>query len=325
MEQSEKTNAVGLTPLRRNKKSKLPMFGVKAKVFVAAMLAYAIVNWLIFYVYLNIDSILLAFKVWDEESASQVFLPANRLFENFGNFYKELFSASGTGKYFLRGAVYHLSSILIAYPISLIFSYLIYKKLFLHNVFKIVLYLPSILSTMVVAILFKYGIENLLPQIVPGLSKYGNLLQNETTATPILIAYSLFFAMPGSLIIQTSTMSTIPQELVEYGKLEGITMAREFRSVILPLVYPLIMVQCLGIFVGFFTAQGPLYAVYAGSAPEHTYTFGYYMFTRIVGNKNAEFYYGYTAAANLAIGLMSVPIVYATKWLLERFDPEAEF
>lgn len=301
------------------------MFGVKAKVFVVAMLAYAIVNWLVFYVYLNIDSVLLAFKVWDEESASQVFLPANRLFENFGNFYKELFSASGTGKYFLRGAVYHLSSILIAYPISLIFSYLIYKKLFLHNVFKIVLYLPSILSTMVVAILFKYGIENLLPQIVPGLSKYGNLLQNETTATPILIAYSLFFAMPGSLIIQTSTMSTIPQELVEYGKLEGITMAREFRSVILPLVYPLIMVQCLGIFVGFFTAQGPLYAVYAGSAPEHTYTFGYYMFTRIVGNKNAEFYYGYTAAANLAIGLMSVPIVYATKWLLERFDPEAEF
>ena len=325
MKPEEKTDASGLMPARINKKSKLPMFGTKAKLFVAAMLAYALLNWAVFYVYQNIDSVLLAFKVWDEESASQVFLPANRMFENFANFYRELFSSSGTGPYFVRGAIYHLSGVLIAYPISLIFSYIIYKKLFLHNFFKIVLYLPSIISTMVVLIIFKYGAENLLPQIIPSLARYGNLLQNEATATPILLAYSVFFGMPGALILQTSTMSTVPQDLVEYGKLEGITMGREFRSVILPLMYPLLTVQCLGIFVGFFTSSGPLYAVYAGGAPQYTYTFGYYVFTRVVGNNRAEFYYGYTAAANLAIGLMSVPIVYATKWLLERFDPEAEY
>jgi hypothetical protein len=35
--------------------------------------------------------------------------------------------------------------------------------------------------------------------------------------------------------------------------------------------------------------------------------------------------YGYTAAANLLIGAVSVPIVYGTKKLLDLFDPEAEF
>ena len=35
--------------------------------------------------------------------------------------------------------------------------------------------------------------------------------------------------------------------------------------------------------------------------------------------------YGYTTAANLSIGLISIPIVWGTKKLLDRFDPEAEF
>ena len=39
----------------------------------------------------------------------------------------------------------------------------------------------------------------------------------------------------------------------------------------------------------------------------------------------ADFMYGYTSAANLLIGLVSIPIVYGTKKLFDRFDPEAEF
>lgn len=35
--------------------------------------------------------------------------------------------------------------------------------------------------------------------------------------------------------------------------------------------------------------------------------------------------FGYTSAANLTIGLVSVPIVQLTKKLFDRLDPEAEF
>ena len=102
-------------------------------------------------------------------------------------------------------------------------------------------------------------------------------------------------------------------------------MFREFIGLTLPLMYPLIEVQLLGVFVGFFTASGPLYALYAENASPSVTTFGYYMFTRIVGRNAGEVYYGYTSASNLLIGLISVPLVYGTKWIFDKFDPEVDF
>ena len=49
------------------------------------------------------------------------------------------------------------------------------------------------------------------------------------------------------------------------------------------------------------------------------------MFTRIVGRNASDAYYCYTAASNLMIGIASVPIVYGTKFLLDKIDPEVEF
>ena len=309
--------------LRPSKVKIASIFNGKARIFVICMLAYAVLNFAVFYVWMNIDSILLAFKTYNGMNGQQEFLDFAHLFDNFKDFFVNLFTSSGTLPYFLRGALYHLTGVLIAYPVSLIFSYLIYKKLFLHNFFKVMLYVPSIVSAMVISIMFKTLAENFLPVVFPQL---GNApLSEEAYATPLLVVYSVFFAMPGQLIINTATMSTVPQELIEYGKLEGITMRKEFLHVVLPLVYPLITVQCLGIFVGLFTAAGPLYAIYAEMAPDYTITYGYYIFTRIIGRNASEAYYGFTAASNLAIGLISIPIVYFTKWLLERFDPEAEY
>ena len=63
-------------------------------------------------------------------------------------------------------------------------------------------------------------------------------------------------------------------------------------------------------------------------APEGTITFGYYMTLQVIGDNGGgdnRFMYGYTTAANLTIGLVSIPIIWGTKKLFDRFDPEAEF
>lgn len=248
-----------------------------AMIFCVGMLAYPIIWWLIFYVYANIDSVLLAFKRFDLATGTQVFYDWGDLFYNFKSVIVELFNGSGLGQYFLNGALFHLCSVLIAFPFSLIFSYIIYKKAPLAETFKVILYLPSILSSMVIALVFKYFTERALTVMIPGLPL---LLLDDSYNLITLICYSTFLAMPGSVIINVSTMSRTPTELIEYGELEGISMFEEFIHLVLPLMYPVIEVQLLGVFVGFFTAQGPLYAIYAENAPASVTTFGYYMFTR---------------------------------------------
>ena len=123
-------------------------------------------------------------------------------------------------------------------------------------------------------------------------------------------------------------MSRIPHDLVEYGELEGISLFKEFCYITVPLVYPIIEINCLGIFVNMFLSQGPLYVFYAGSAPENLQTYGYYLFTSVYGGRNGastQYMYVYTSAANLTIGILSVPIVQGTKWVLDKLDPGAEF
>ncbi|MGM9666330.1 MAG: ABC transporter permease subunit [Eubacteriales bacterium] len=298
-----------------------------AIIFCACMLAYPIAQWLIFYVYGNINSVLLAFKIYDVETAQQVFLPLKDLFLNFKNVIADLFGGSGLGTYFLHGVILHGASVLIGYPIGLMFAYIIYKKFPLAKFYKVILFLPNILSSMAISMFFKYFIERAVPAWAAsmGIANFPLLLMDPKYDFLTIVCYTVFFAMPGAIVINLSTMSRIPNDLIEYGRLEGISSFREFITVVLPLIYPLLEVQLLGVFVGFFTASGPLYALYAENASPSVMTFGYYMFTKVIGRNGSEAFYGYTAASNLLIGVVSVPIVYATKWLFDKFDPQVDF
>lgn len=308
--------------IRRNKKKK----DKSALIFCLCMLAYPIVQWLIFYVYGNVNSILLAFQKYDTATGQFVFLPIDQMFSNFTNVITELFNGSGLGQYLINGAILHGLTLFIGYPAGLMVAYIIYKKCPGCNLFKVVLFLPTILSGMVIAMIFKYFIERAVPAWLGGVVEDMPLLLMDPKYSFItIVCYTVFFSLPGALVVNLSTISRIPEELIEYGKLEGISPFREFITIVLPLIYPLIEVQLLGAFVGFFTATGPLYALYAENANPSVMTFGYYMFTKVIGKNASEVYYGFTSAANLLIGLISIPIVYGTKWLFDKFDPEVEF
>lgn len=309
--------------IKRNKKKKEK----SALIFCLCMLAYPLLQWLVFYVYGNVNSVLLAFQKYDSTNAQFVFLPLGEIFNNFSNVISDLFNGSGLGSYVLNGAILHGLSLIIGYPMGLLFAYLIYKKCPGNKIFKVVLFLPTILSAMVIAMLFKYFIERAVPAWLSdmGIKDMPLLLMDPKYSFVTIICYTVFFSMPGALVINLSTISRIPEELIEYGKLEGISPFKEFLTIVLPLIYPLLEVQLLGVFVGFFTASGPLYALYAENADPSVMTFGYYMFTKVIGRNGGEAYYGYTSAANLLIGLISIPIVYGTKWIFDRFDPQVEF
>lgn len=340
---AEEALAVGIggeeqPPVKENK-HKMLATTKKAHIFCICVLAFMLVQWVIFFVYGNINSILLAFQFFDPATETQVFYGGKEIFTNFVNFIKDLFSGEASlGKYFLTGMVYHLTG-LICLPISLIFSFIIYKKMPATGVMKIVLFIPSIISSMVIALLFKIFMrEGLLGLWTNVLHKpydqFLTPLADDSKVFGTLLLYQFFFGLPGSLLINLGSMSRTPEELVEYGRLEGFSYFQEFVHLTLPLMFPVLQIYCLGMFVGFFTAQGPLYAIYGDGnsgtyIPDSAISFGYYMMVSVLSDSMRgvapEFSYGYTAAANLLIGLVSIPIVYGTKKLFDRFDPEADF
>lgn len=310
----------------RNKKKRTKT-GMQDQVFCAVILIPFVVQFAIFWVYANFTSIRLAFTFYN--GADHVLLPFNRLFENFGNFIRDICSQTG-GKYILNGAYYHLIGSFVCLPVSYMIAYVIYKKLPGTGFFKVMLYLPQILSTMVTVLVYKHFVESGIDGV------YGKIFETQMPYVfrdvkynrMIITVYMIYYGLAGSLLINLGTMSRVPPELIEYGQLEGVTMWKEFTTVVLPLMFPLVQVQCLGVFSGFFTAQGPLFTFYDNGAPENLQSFGYFMYISIARNDSSEaakYMYGYTSAASLTIGLVAVPIVQATKKLFDRLDPEAEF
>ena len=306
-----------------------------AQIFCISVLAFMLIQWLVFYVYANINNFLLAFQRFDANSGQQVFLAGNHLFDNFVRFFRELFSKNVSG-YFFNGAIMHLTG-LACLPLSIMFAFVIYKKLPCGGIFKVLLYLPTIMSAMVIALLFRYfieyGAEGIYVKLFHGLKEdYPRFITDSRYAFGTMLLYSFFTGLPGSLLLNLGTMSRIPDELIEVGKLEGFSLWQEFYHLTIPMMFPILQIYCLGIFVGFFNAQGPLFAIYGnklGSAPDETVTFGYYMALQVIGDSGGgtgdnRFNYGFTTAANLSIGLISIPIIWGTKKLFDKFDPEAE-
>lgn len=296
-------------------------------IFCIVFLAWPILQWLVMYWYNNIQFIALAFQRYDGETGKYYFFDAANLFTNFKNVLTDLTNPNGLLKYFGKGCVMYLTSGLLPVPIGYFIAYMIYKKVPLANTFKVIMFLPSILSSVVIIMYFKFFIDRALPAFITQAwgNQVPNLLFDDKYNFLIVNLYGFFFAMPGAIVINVATMARIPEEIIEYGKLEGVSMWQEFWLIVAPLIYSLIEVMSLGIFLGFFNVQGPLYTIYAENAPDNVVTFGYYMYTRIVGNNNAAANYGYTTAQSVLTTLVAIPIVFGTKALMDKFNPEAEY
>ena len=300
--------------------------------FCGVIVAPFVAGWLVFWLYANINSILLAFQKYNVATDSFFYFPLSNMFQNFERFVKDVFSNMG-GLYFLNGAYFHILGILCL-PISYMIAFAIYKKLPATGFFKVVLYLPGILSAMITILLYKHLFESGIDQIVYRLTGTGlpAVFTHPKYNRLVLSIYVVFFALPGSMLVNLGSMSRTPQDLIEYGRLEGISLWREFWMITVPLIYPVIEVSCLGLFVGFFTNQGPLFTFYDTGAPENIKTFGYYLYIMMARSassatamQNSKALIGYSSAAALTIGLVSIPIIQLTKKLFDKFDPEAEY
>lgn len=313
-------------------KKKKPVGRRNAELFALTILVPALLHLFVFKIMMDANSVLFAFKYYDGKEHR--FYEIGKIFTNFVRFFNEIFIDPHTSRYLLNGMVFQLVDILTL-PTGLMIAFIVYKKFPLTGFYMVVMYLPVILSGMITALGFKAFVNDALRNAWEFMLKrprdeFAPPLFGEN-AFLILTLYKFYNGMCGSLLINVGTMKKIPDELVEYGQLEGLSMWQEFVYLTLPQMFALLQISCLTMFSGFFTEAGPLFGVYGTGAdvPHSTITFGYYMQASILGSHitgvSPEYMYGYTSAVNLTIGLVTVPIIWATKKLFDLFDPEVEY
>lgn len=322
---------------KRSNETKTRSRKIGETIFVWAVLLYPLIQFTICYLGVNLNSILLSFKEYklvDLEGGGVeyqwLWLNSERFFENFAQFFKEIAEEENMALYMKNSIIQYLVCLLIGMPLNIIFAYVIYKKIPASGFFQVILYLPQMVSNVVVSMMFSKFLGETFPNICEyafGISDVPkDLLTHPDTAFTVNLFYIVWVGFGSQLILYSGAMSRIPDSLIEFGELEGINLMKEFWYVVVPMIYSTITVFLVTGIAGIFSGQMALYNFYAAGAPVTARTIGYHFYIMVLGQGASSMAdYPYASASGLIFTAIVAPITLVGRHLLEKYGPDVEF
>lgn len=298
------------------KKSKSSFWKKRQRIFVIAMLVPAIVNFLVFWLYVNFSSILMAFQSPGIEGLT---------LSNFLNLFEEFTRPDSViSSALINTLKFFAVSLIIITPLSLGFSYFLYKKIFGYKFFRVIFFFPSIISVVVLTSLYGYMVapEGLITKIVKalfGMEDTPLLLGESRYALKTIIGYCIWTGFGVNIVLFNGAMARIPEEVMEYNKLEGVGFGRELIQIVVPMIWPTISTILVLAVVGIFNSSGPILFFTLGN--HNTYTISYWIFEQVY----MKSIYEYAAAVGLFFTILGLPLVMVVRWLLDKVGTDIEY
>lgn len=293
----------------------------KDLLFVILLISLPLLQFFIFYICVNINSILLVFKSYNSDGTVS-FVG----FDNFIQLFKDFKLYTMYGVALKNSAIVFLIGCPVSLSLALFFSYYIYKRNSRWaKVFKVILFLPSVIPAIALATMFVQITDSAIPKMANLLFKVEiqGLLQNPKTTLGTIIFYNIWCSFGVNMLLLVSSMSSINKSMIEAAKIDGVSFLQEFIYITFPQVFPTIKTLLIVSLGGFFINSASIVSFYGTGAEERIYTIGYYLYKETVSlslnNQNAGI--PRLAAFGVLLTIITVPVVFLTRFLLERFGP----
>lgn len=316
------TEEKNLLEVKNYNKKKRKLFD--RRLFIFSFLFLPTLGFLIFYVYVNFQSFFYSFMRY--EGGEGVFDPE---FTNYKEIMGALFNNEDTSINILTSAnlknallntlLFNLVGIFLGLPISVFFGYFLYKKIKGYKLFRFVVYLPSIITSSALMMLYKQIIgEGGLIYAISGQGyDYVNpWLRSDGTAIIFLLFYCLIFGFGTNMIVINGAMNSINKEVLEAGELDGCNWWKELIHIVFPSIWPTISTILILCVAGFLGTSGPLLA-YTGIGSgntNQTFTLSYLLYYMVAKSTNYNEGWIYMASAvGVCMTLVSFPIALIVK------------
>jgi ABC-type sugar transport system permease subunit len=251
------------------------------------------------------------------------FLPIGELFSNFGLALEKIMS-NDLGIIFRNSVMNYFVGFILYSPIQIFVGFAVYKKIKGVQIYIIVLYLPSVIASMVWVLVYRQMIVYAIPALTgsKALSTIFNSISGRGLEVLLLMwVYTAWMNMGGAMMIITGMFARIEHEIVEAAQIDGCNLWKEFWTITFPHYWP---VYSIGLFTGvagLFTGMPPLFEFYGVDAPKDSWTFGFYFYKMVVaGYMESRKDYPEAAAAGLAMTAVVVPLVLTVKRIVEKVD-----
>lgn len=285
--------------------------------FILAAILVPTVHFLITYVYVNFSAVLSAFyrtvngvREWG--------------FENFTRFFEEFSSPTSEIKQSFVNTFKTWGIQLLLFPTGIVVSYFLYKKVLFANTFRLLFFMPGVISGVVTVAVYK-GILSPEGQLAAFLQQALNLdyipeiLGDNRFANWGIWGMMIWLGIPGNMILWGGTFARIPDSLLESARLDGVSWTQELVYIIIPLVWPTFSMLLMFQLSGIFGASGSVFLLTEGLYGTQTFSNWMYMqvYNYTGGNSNA---FNYMAAVGLLITVVASIIAYSVRYFANKIE-----
>ena len=288
--------------------------------FVLSCVAIPIIHFVIFYIYTNFSAITMAFTNGQGEFS----------LDNFARFGRELVREGSDLQMALKNTMITFAILFISYPFKVLVSYFIYKKIPGAQFYRIVFFLPTIIFSVAVAMIFQrlVGVNGVIAEFIANMTGQESveLLADSRYANLTIFANMIWLGFPGDLIIWGGTFARIPGDVLESASLDGVTWWQEFTRIIVPMVWPTVALQMVLIICNIFMSTGQVWLLTEGQYGTHTIqSWMYHILYQGSGGAYTSNIYNYLSAVGMIITVVAILLsTIVRKWSDKAFE-EVEF
>lgn len=299
--------------------------------FCYLMLAFPVIQFAIFWAYVNASSIVMAFQDKAGNFTLDNFQTVWNAFKSQDIFGISLSAALG------HSVTLWCINLFLCFPISIITTYVLFRRIPGHQIFRLCYIIPGLMGAVLWTTLVRYqlGYDGIFVSLatklgidLPALVVRNGFLGYEGTAFPTLCVLSFVFNIVGNNAVLTGAFARIPDELYEAADLDGAGFWRTCFVIAIPCVSSTIQTLLTFMFCSIFTADYNVYLYSGGTGHPNMETIGFQLFNltyQLSQNGTSGAYsYGYPAALGVVLTTITLPIVLTSRHLIQKYFPTVE-
>lgn len=214
--------------------------------------------------------------------------------------------------------------IIVGIPLSLVLAVILSSKIRGRNIFRISYFMPSVMSSAVMALIFYFlyssygGIVNILLQYMNIINEPINWFGEKWAAITVILTAFIWMGFGTNIIFFLAGLQNIPHELYECSEIDGANNFQQFFKVTLPMLAPITRTVVMLEIIGSLKAADLILVLTGGGPGGSTDVMMTYIFKQFFNwDSMASPRYGYASALGFvtAIIVAVITILYlnATK------------
>jgi len=207
--------------------------------------------------------------------------------------------------------------------LGFILAYIIYRKLIKHeNIFQAMVFLPTVISTVIVGVLWAklFSPIGVIPKIIQSITKnpdYVMSIMTNKNLAMLPIGFVLIWMYTGTyLIIFLANLQNINPNVIEAAQIDGATNSQILTKIILPQLYGVIVLTMILAISGSLKSFDLIFAMTGGGPAYYTNLLAIYMYNHSFIFHN----YGVGAAVSTVMVVICITLVILIRLVRRRIN-----